>query len=197
MSTSTTTNLQLIKENADEPILRSHRQHTNDNLDTLDGAIKAVQDATATLEKARLNLVNLIGNIGKDENNADLITKAQARATLDVAQSNGAASTLYAAEQAIATNASAISSLRDSVSGELRVQLVYGYSFPANDSVVNVTAPDISGYSFLCWFMAYSDTWRGLVYPGWAIGKSTDFFTTETSTVARKIVAGALYVKTL
>lgn len=141
MSTSTTTNLQLVKENADEPILRNHRQHTNSNLDTLDTAIKAVQDATATLEKARLNLVNLIGNIGKDANNADLISKAQARATLDVAQSNGAANTLYAAEQAIATNASAISSLRDSVSSYMGKNTARTISLE-NQHYVTVESPD-------------------------------------------------------
>ena len=116
MSTTPTTNLNLIKNNADEPIA-NWRTNDNANMNALDTAIKAVQDATDTLEKARQNLNNLIGVLGKNSSNADLISKAQARANLDVAQSGGAAKTLYADEQTIAQNASLIASLRDSVSG--------------------------------------------------------------------------------
>lgn len=117
MSTTPTTNLNLIKNNADEPIA-NWRSNANTNMNTLDTAIKAVQDATETLEKARQNLNNLIGVLGKNSSNTDLISKAQARANLDVAQSGGAAKTLYADEQTIAQNASLIASLQDSVSCE-------------------------------------------------------------------------------
>lgn len=115
MSTTSTANLQLIKNNADEPI-KNWRTNDNTNMESLDVAIKAVQDATDTLEKARQNLNNLIGVIGKNSSNADLITKTQARANLDVPQSNGAVRSLQEDEQMIATNASLIASLQDSVS---------------------------------------------------------------------------------
>jgi len=113
LSTTPTTNLNLITNNADEPIA-NWRTNDNANMNALDTAIKAVQDATDTLEKARQNLNNLIGVLGKNSSNADLISKAQARANLDVAQSGGAAKTLYADEQTIAQNASLIASLQDS-----------------------------------------------------------------------------------
>ena len=138
MSTTPTTNLNLIKNNADEPIA-NWRTNDNANMNALDTAIKAVQDATDTLEKARQNLNNLIGVLGKNSSNADLISKAQARANLDVAQSGGAAKTLYADEQTIAQNASLIASLQDSVAwanGATRLKVISGSANPFNLAIM-------------------------------------------------------------
>ena len=70
---------------------------------------------------------------------------------------------LYAAEQAIATNASAISSLRDSVASLLTVDVVNA-TVPSNENSVSVTAPTKSGYRFVCWVGAASDGWLGNIY---------------------------------
>lgn len=88
--------------------------------------------------------------------------------------------------------------LRKSVNNLLRVELVYNNAIPAGAIGVNVTAPTIAGYTFLCWFEAYTDGWFGHVWASWAIGSTCDFFTSSgTSSKARKIVAAALYIKNI
>lgn len=108
MSYTTTPALSLKKDNADEPIINL-RTHNNDNLDAIDTTV-------GNLVKAINNAKVLLGQLGYDQNGQPVVSASTARANLDAAQSENAAGSLYDAEQAIGTNASAIASLQDSVS---------------------------------------------------------------------------------
>ena len=114
MSTSTTTNLSLTKDNADEPIINL-RSHNNDNLDAIDTAIKALQDAIT-------NANALLGTLGVTNGTPD-ITAASARSTLGAATAGGAAATLYDAEQAIATLTGAVGNVDVTNDGTLQSQI--------------------------------------------------------------------------
>ena len=107
MSYTTTPALSLKKDNADEPIINL-RTHNNDNLDAIDTTV-------GNLVKAINNAKVLLGQLGYDQNGQPVVSASTARANLDAAQSENAAGSLYDAEQAIGTNASAIASLQDSV----------------------------------------------------------------------------------
>ena len=109
---TTTANLQLVKPGYGSSL---DIASINANSDTLDTAIKAVQDATDALEDARANLNALLGTLGLNAQGQPLIDAASARSTLGAATDGNSGTTLYAAQQAIATNASAISTLQSSV----------------------------------------------------------------------------------
>ena len=107
MSYTTTPALSLKKDNADEPIINL-RTHNNDNLDAIDTTV-------GNLVKAINNAKVLLGQLVYDQTGQPVVSASTARANLDAAQSENAAGSLYDAEQAIGTNASAIASLQDSV----------------------------------------------------------------------------------
>lgn len=76
MSTSTTTNLGLVLDNADEPV-KTHHRHANENLATLDVTIKSLQDSMA-------NAKALLGQLGIDADDHYAVDAETARTTLGV-----------------------------------------------------------------------------------------------------------------
>ena len=108
MSYTETENRKLRKDNGDEKIV-DWRTHSNANMDTIDEAVQNLVEVCA-------NAKSLLGQLGLDESGNPLIDAASARNTLGAATSGGASKSLYAAEQSIATNASNITKLQNSVS---------------------------------------------------------------------------------
>ena len=188
MSYTETENLKLRKDNGDEKIV-DWRTHSNANMDTIDEAVQNLVEVCA-------NAKSLLGQLGLDESGNPLIDAASARNTLGAATSGGASKSLYAAEQSIATNASNITKLQNSVSriGNFRLERV-AVTVPANANNVSVTAPTVSGYTFVCWLGCCANGWVNWTYLESLDRNPTKLWKGSTETVTRSCLAFALYHK--
>ena len=88
----------------------------------------------------------------------------------------------------------AVKGVQDSISDYVIVRRV-DVTIPTGEVSASVTAPTVSGYSFLCWVEAVSNGWPGLAYTASATSSSTKIWMASTRLNDSMVLAYAMYVK--